>query len=186
MARALPTWLAPALVWPGLDAPQRDALALTRARPILPGTLALALPGVPACLGARVPARSPARRAGPGALAPPSPGAPALARSPGVAQRPRSARPCPRRPSSACPPLPARRGWPPARHRCSRGLARSRAARLGLARPRCLARGEQRGVRVARPRYGSFAMRLCGLARARARVVRPVPWRGSPCSQRDA
>jgi hypothetical protein len=66
-------------------------------------------------------------------------------------------------------------------------LAWSSSVRCGAAgpwRPRCLTRV----ACVARPRRvrDSFAARQRGFARARARVVHAAPWRGSPCSWRDA
>jgi hypothetical protein len=148
----------------------------------------------PVPLGAFAQPRCPSARLGPVSAS-------ARAATPG------SARP---RPRSQL--LPARRAWPapcaavalcPASSRprraclgaapaCPLAAWRAQPLPLPLSRRGFGSRGHGAPVwrgplPVARPRCacGSFAARLRGLARACARVVRTVLWRGSPCPRRD-
>jgi hypothetical protein len=157
------------------------ALALTRVRPIPPSVTTWRASQAPA--PARPSLSLPVLwRARPAWRVAPSPRRAPLPRPrrPAPSRRGGPGRPVAAFPSSAAPPharhaRPWRRGsrpWCPAR----RG-----AVQLGQAWPRCLTRG----VHAAQPRRGSFTARQHSLARARARVVCPVSWRGSSCSRRD-
>eukprot|EP00267_Zea_mays_P031629 XP_008664112.1 serine/arginine repetitive matrix protein 1-like [Zea mays] len=216
MARALPARLAPAVAWPGLDAPRRGAPAPScpvrspSPSPACPPASARGLgarprrailardPGVPS-----PPRRAPLLRR----VAPPRRPIPAPVRSPRPAPARRS---CPSRPAPAHGGLP-RLARPSPRAVIVRGGVAPAWCNLAMAShparrdwpsvwPRCLHGPAQSGAawlapgvaplpcsrRTARRARGSFAARQRGLARARSHVVRSVSWRGSPCSRRDA